>query len=153
MNHWWHRQPATWQSTQQTPHPPLLIHIHIPAGVPTCRAAFCLNTQKTPLFRWAVKTLKQKGVHNVTRHLFSIVCMDINVFIIMVYSYEEKTYVPPYICHRDACWSEFFYPFMDIYPGESQQKTLCFALMFSLIIILGIAIACPLSIGPQLSRW
>ena len=75
-----------------------------------------------------------------------------NLFITVVYSYEEKSYVPPYICRRDACWSEFFYPFMDIYPGESQQKTLFFALVFSLLIIIGIAITCPLSVGTGLCR-
>jgi len=68
-------------------------------------------------------------------------------FVVMVYSYEERKYVPAYVCRRDSCLSEFFYPFMDIYPGESQQKTLGFALLFSIFITFGVAITCPMSIG------
>jgi len=108
-------------------------------------------SRKCPTLQWACpgpwtgECMAFEGVVQLTMWMIT--------YFLCCCSYDEQSYVPLYACSREVRWSEFFYPFMDIYPGESQQKTLAIALLFSIFIVLGVAVLCPLSIGHGASAW
>jgi hypothetical protein len=57
--------------------------------------------------------------------------------------YEQQTRRPVSVCPQGSCWSEFFYPFMNLNLGRTQQATLAVALFFSgLIVLLAILLTC-----------
>jgi len=74
---------------------------------------------------------------------------DIFLFYVYGRSYEDRTPVVARSCRGGdvaACWSQFFYPLMDVNPGASQQTALGWALFISFVVVAGVAVACRLSL-------
>jgi len=60
-------------------------------------------------------------------------------------SYEERSSA----CRQDTCWSDLFYPLMDVNPADSQQTTLGWAMLISVFIVVGVAVARPFRVARQ----
>ena len=61
--------------------------------------------------------------------------------------YEERNYVPAYICQYDSCWRELFYPWTKYNLGDQETYALVMGLLF---LIYGIGLV--LILRP-ISRW
>jgi len=81
-----HQRPAMWQSsTQQMPRPPSTIHIHIPAGALTCRAASTLTYyMRRPVWPTIILSTWSLEHPSRTASAFTFSCISFCIFVMVV---------------------------------------------------------------------